>query len=107
MIRNYIKVALRHLLRNKGITAINISGLAIGMACCILIVLFIKHELGYNRFHANDIFRLNSQIKGNAGDVGQMSITQFGAAPNLKRELSRVKEAVRFYEVNEATHFGQ
>lgn len=101
MIRNYIKVALRHLLRNKGITAINISGLAIGMACCILIVLFIKHELGYNRFHANDIFRLNSQIKGNAGDVGQMSITQFGAAPNLKRELSRVKEAVRFYEVNE------
>ena len=103
MIRNYIKVALRHLLRNKGITAINISGLAIGMACCILIVLFIKHELSYNRFHANaeGIYRLNSQIKGNGGDIGEMSITQFGAAPNLKRELSRVKDAVRFYEVNE------
>ena len=42
MIRNYIKVAIRHLLRNKGITAINVAGLAIGMACCILIVLFIQ-----------------------------------------------------------------
>lgn len=103
MIRNYIKVALRHLLRNKGITVINISGLAIGMACCILIVLFVKYELSYNSFHKNSssIYRVNSVIKGKEGYVGEMSVSQFGTAPNLKLELSRIKESVRFYELNE------
>ncbi|MBO9152683.1 ABC transporter permease [Chitinophaga sp. GCM10012297] len=102
MIRNYIKVAMRHLMRNKGITVINIAGLAIGMACCILIVLFIKDELSYNGFHkdASSIYRLNSLIK-DKNWTGQMGISQFGAAPNLRQELSRVKETVRFYEVHE------
>ncbi len=96
-------MALRHLMRNKGITAINIAGLAIGMACCILIVLFVKDELSYNSFHTNapSVYRLNCMIKENNGWEGQMSISQFGAAPTLKRELSRVKEALRFYQANE------
>ena len=51
MLRNYLTVALRHLLRHKLYSAINISGLAIGMACCILILLSVRHELSYDRFH--------------------------------------------------------
>ena len=51
MIKNYFKVAMRYLLRNKGYTAINILGLAIGITCCILIMLFVKSEWSYDRFH--------------------------------------------------------
>jgi putative ABC transport system permease protein len=99
MIRNYIKVAIRHLLRNKGITVINVAGLAIGMACCILIVLFIRDELSYNRFHANseNIYRLNSVAQHKDGQADRMGISQFGAGPALREESSRVKDAVRFY----------
>ena len=50
MIKNYLKVAIRNLLKRKGFTLINILGLAIGMAVCMLIVLFIRSELGYDSF---------------------------------------------------------
>lgn len=51
MIRNFFKVAFRNLLRNKGFSAINITGLAVGMASAILILLWIQNELSYDQFH--------------------------------------------------------
>ena len=51
MIKNYFKVALRYLLRYKGYTLINILGLSTGIACCILIMLFVRSEFSYDRFH--------------------------------------------------------
>ena len=103
MLRNYFKVALRHLLRNKGITFINVAGLAIGMACCILIVLFIRHELGYNNFHARgkEIYRLVYDMKHSDGLVEYGTSTQFAAAPALKRELAGIKESVRVFNARE------
>lgn len=53
MFKNYIKIALRSFIRHKGHTFINIAGLAIGIACCILIMLWIQDELSYDRFHEN------------------------------------------------------
>ncbi|MEZ4885289.1 MAG: ABC transporter permease [Chitinophagales bacterium] len=53
MFRNYFKVAMRNLLRNKTYSLINILGLAIGIACCVLILLFVTDELSYDRFHKN------------------------------------------------------
>jgi len=53
MLRNYWKVAVRSLLKRKGFTLINILGLAIGMAVCLLILLFIRREVGYDRFEVN------------------------------------------------------
>jgi len=53
MISNYFKIALRNLLCNKGFSAINIAGLAIGMASAILILLWIQNEVSYDRFHKN------------------------------------------------------
>ena len=60
MIKNYFKVAIRSLLRRKGYTLINVLGLATGMAVCLLIVLFIQSELGYDSFHKNgkNIYRV-------------------------------------------------
>jgi len=59
MIKNYFKVAFRYLLRNKGYTTINILGLATGIACCILIMLFVRSEFSYDKFHSksNRIYR--------------------------------------------------
>jgi len=53
MLKNYLKVALRNLLRHKGYTFINIMGLAVGIAACVLIFLYIQNELSYDRFHEN------------------------------------------------------
>ena len=61
MLKNYLKIALRNILKYKGYSLINILGLAIGMACCMVILLYVRHELSFDRFHskAERIFRLN------------------------------------------------
>ena len=60
MLKNYLKIALRNLLKHKGYSLINILGLAIGLACCMLIILFVRQELSYDSFHekAEQIHRL-------------------------------------------------
>lgn len=60
MLKNYLKIALRTLVREKGYAFINVFGLAVGMACCLLILLFIQKERTYDRFHdqSDQIYRL-------------------------------------------------
>jgi len=60
MLKNYLKIALRHLRKHKGYTFINVSGLAIGMACCMLIFMLVRHEWSYDAFHDNaeDIYKI-------------------------------------------------
>ena len=53
MFKNHITVAIRTLLRHKVYSFVNISGLAVGIACCMLIMLFVQDELSYDRFHKN------------------------------------------------------
>ena len=62
MLRNYIKITLRNLNRYKGYSFINIFGLAIGMACCILILMYVTDELSYDKFHekSDRIYRINA-----------------------------------------------
>ena len=68
MLKNYLKIAFRNLHKFKGYSLINILGLAIGMVCCIFILLYIQHELSYDTFHekANDIYRI--ALHGKIGD---------------------------------------
>jgi len=65
MFKNYLKIALRNILRYRTYSFINIIGLAIGMACCILILLFVQDELRYDSYHANadHIYRLYAESK--------------------------------------------
>ena len=65
MIRNYIKIAWRNLVRNKVSSTINVSGLAIGLACVLLIGMYVKDELSYDRFfaHSDRIYRVNIHEK--------------------------------------------
>ncbi|HWV74751.1 MAG TPA: ABC transporter permease [Pseudosphingobacterium sp.] len=53
MWKNHIKIALRNANRHKGYTFLNVAGLAIGMAACLVIYFFIKNELSYDNFHVN------------------------------------------------------
>lgn len=70
MFKNYLKIAARNLFKYKGYSLINIGGLAIGIACCLLITLWVIHELSYDRFHADadhiyrvaEIFREDGKI---------------------------------------------
>ena len=92
MIRNYFKIAFRNIIRHKAFAAINISGLAIGMACSIFILLWVQNELSYDRFHknANEIYR----ITGNAGDF-KAAVNCAGMPPELKAKMPVVKNYVR------------
>ncbi|GAB2972652.1 ABC transporter permease [Mucilaginibacter puniceus] len=65
MIKNYIKSAFRSLAKNKGFTAINILGLALGLATCLLIIFYVVDELSYDRFNekADRIYRVNEDLK--------------------------------------------
>ena len=60
MISNYLKIALRNIRRHKIYSFINIMGLAVGMACCILVFIHVRHEMSYDRFHENasDLYRV-------------------------------------------------
>ena len=64
MVKNYFKIALRNFLKNKAFSLINIMGLAIGMASCLLIMQYVSFELSYDRFHQNadDLYRLKIDI---------------------------------------------
>jgi putative ABC transport system permease protein len=100
MFRNYFKIAVRHLQRHKFITVINVSGLAVGMACCMLIVLYVRNELSFDRFHRNgeNIYRVTTiTTRSETGNTDYDAATQFAIGPNLKKEISSIKEAVRVY----------
>lgn len=69
MFRNYLKTAFRNLLRNKAYAAINVSGLAVGMAACILLFIVVRYELSYDKFQPNysNIYRVVTQDKYSDG----------------------------------------
>ncbi len=92
MFRHNFKIARRNLVKNKSYSLLNILGLAIGMACSILILLWVQHELSYDRFHtnANYIYRLSC----NGGDF-RTAVSPAGLAGGLQRELPEVTSTVR------------
>ncbi len=103
MIKNYFKIAYRNLVRNKGYAAINILGLAVGMAVCLLISLYVSHELGYDRFHekAERVYQVTSRFA--IGDRARISpyMSAF-MGPTLVEDVPGVKRAVRFDKEDEA-----
>jgi predicted permease len=97
MLRNYFKVALRNLSRNKVYSIINIAGLSIGMACCVLILLWVQDELSYDRFHkgADSLYRV-TEAWNDHGETKRDALTSSLLAPALKEELPEINLATRF-----------
>ena len=96
MLKNYFKTAWRNLWRKKVFSAINILGLSIGLACCILMFLFIQHELSYDKFnvHAKNIYRIYS-IPVDSKDKKELAVTPAPWAPLMKKDYPEIKEYVR------------
>jgi ABC-type antimicrobial peptide transport system permease subunit len=94
MFRTYFKLAYRNLLKDKAYSIINISGLAIGLASSILILLWVQNELSYDKFHKNagQIYRINSDF----GD-SKTAASSAGMPGGLKAEIPVVKNTVRLY----------
>ena len=97
MIHNYLKIAFRNIRRHKGYSFINIAGLAIGMACCILLVLYIHSELNIDRYHlkGDRIFRLCVDVNIGGTELRHSSSNAL-AAEALRDEYPEVENAVRF-----------
>ena len=96
MIQNYLVVAIRNLLRHPAYSLINVIGLAIGMAACMLILLYIQEEFSYDRYHenANRIYRIVDDIES-GGQTIETAGTPPGWAPALKRDYPEVEQFVR------------
>lgn len=96
MLKNHLKIAFRNIIRKKTYSLINILGLSIGMACCLLIFLFVQQELSYDRFHENvdQIYRMEMQMKLDIGDK-HYTIIHSDIAPAIKNEFPEVSNAVR------------
>ena len=97
MLKNYIKIALRNLRRNKLYSSLNIAGLAIGITCCILILLYVQDELSYDRFHENAdrIYRATTHfvLKDRIMDFASTAHVQ---GPMFKEAYPEVENYVRF-----------
>jgi putative ABC transport system permease protein len=98
MIRNYLKIALRNLFKNKTFSFINIFGLAIGLCCFILISLYVIDELSYDRHfkNADRIYRLNSDIRFGGTDM-KMSQSADPMGAVLKKDYPQVEQFTRLY----------
>ena len=96
MLRNYLKIAFRNLLKNKGFSAINISGLAIGMASAVLILLWIQNEMSMDRFHekGDRIYVMNNRDHF-SGRLWAWNTTPKVLGPTLKNDYPDVEDAVR------------
>ena len=91
MFKNYLKIAWRNLLKNKTFSLINIAGLASGLACFILITLYIIDELSYDRFHekADRIYRVHSDIRFGGTDMS-LSVASDPMGATLKKDYPQV-----------------
>src|ERR1700746_470515 len=98
MFRNYIKTAFRNLTKNKLYSGINIIGLTIGLTACLLIGVFITHELSYDRFNKNSkrIVRTTMEYKS-AGTINTTATTGTKVGPQFKRMFPSIEEYARTF----------
>jgi putative ABC transport system permease protein len=96
MLRNYLVVALRNLIRNRAFSAINITGLALGLATCLLIGLYVGHELSYDRFHekADRIVRVVFRGQMN-GEKMREAVVMAPVAGTLRADFPEIEAATR------------
>ncbi len=107
MIKYSLKLALRKLSRDKTLSFINIAGLAVGMTCAILILLWIKNEMTYDRFHDNyqNIYRIELDNYQDNTLEETSSITQMPIGPALVDNFPEITDFVRFRGPTEITTF--
>ncbi len=99
MLYNYFKIALRNIWSNKVYASVNIIGLALSMACCLVISVFVWNEWQHDAFHPNrdHIYRLTEK-QNQAGTVYDVAVTPGPLAPALQKDFPEVVNTVRFMQ---------
>jgi putative ABC transport system permease protein len=102
MNKNYLKIAIRNLIRNKGYAAINISGLAVGAAACILIMLFVRSEWSYDKFNskAGRLYRLWLEEKEAKDKIFTETVTPLPLGPALQSSIPEIESTCRIFPFN-------
>ena len=97
MFRNYLKVAFRNILKHKGYSLINVAGLTIGLACCLVIAIWVLDELSYDKFHENapSLYRVEEN-QYYTGRVFHVTVTPYPLGPALVQEIPEIKDATRY-----------
>jgi putative ABC transport system permease protein len=101
MIKNYLKIAIRHLIKNPAYSVINIGGLTIGIAIALLILLYVRDEMSYDCYHENRdrIYRLITKVQGAAYEAIAKVPGPWGIA--VRNEIAEVENMTRFVFFNE------
>lgn len=96
MIKNYLKIAWRNIWKNKVFSAINIIGLSVGMAACIVIMLFVSYEKSFDNFHTKNIYKLD-EVQKFPGMVSsqKVGLSMFPMGPTLQADYPEVKNFTR------------
>lgn len=101
MLRNYLKIAFRNLLKHKGFTFINIAGLSLGLTSFLVIALYVTDELGYDRFHqkADRIYRVSRYFKSSDGQISlRLGTIAPAFFPHLKNDFPEAEQITRMLE---------
>lgn len=102
MILNYLKVAIRYIIKQKGYSIINLLGLAIGLACSMLIILYIQYELSFDTYHSKSEQIYRVAVKGHiADDFLNVAVSNSAFLPAAIRDFPSVETGVRFNPSNE------
>ncbi len=98
MLKNYLKITLRNLRRSKGYAVINILGLAVGMACCLLIARYLQHEQSYDQHHANADRVVRVALDATLGEQNvQSAMSAIPLARAMAEEIPEVAQATRLW----------
>lgn len=97
MLKHHIMLAFRSLKNSRGYTLLNLTGLVIGLTSCLLIVLYVCHELSFDGFHSNRdrIFRINYDVTMGGVETVSPSVPVF-VGPHLKNQFPEIEDATRF-----------
>ena len=95
MLYNYLKLAFRNLLRYKLFSAINILGLSVSLASCLLLFLYAEKELSYDKSHGKDIYRLTSTVSQKDGEAMLIGSSSIPIAPRIAEDIPEIETAVR------------
>lgn len=101
MLRNYLKIAFRNLLKHKGFTFINIAGLSLGLTSFLVIALYVQDELGYDRFHqkADRIYRVSRYFKSSDGQISlRLGAIAPAFFPHFKNDFPEVEQITSLLE---------
>ena len=97
MFKNYLKITFRNLLKHKSYTLINVFGLSIGIACCLLIILYVQYELSFDKYHEN-AQRIHRIVMNwsSGNDIIHSAISPYRLADALKADFPEIENIVRF-----------